>query len=355
VYLPLPETDPDVSYPVIVGSRAYVTAWSRGGENYAYSIDLRTGKVVWGPTDIGPTGNWTSLAYDDGRLFVTNSEGDLEALDPKTGATIWEDPGASDNSDAPTAIDGVVYIGPDVQAYSESTGKRLWWANTSGTTGMPAVSGGRVYAPGADDNVYAYTTSEKLAWKYLGPDQGDETVMPVISDGDVFVRTPDVSYQSAYPGWVHSVSTGAQLGTFSSWAIPAASSSYLYATTEISSASWPDTQLSAYKRSTGAVAWTFAGDDTLNSSPLVAKRRRLRRLLGPAPLSISATTLGGADPQDFALGANSCTGKSVGAGASRSISFAFKPTATSTRAAALNLATNDGESHAVALTGTGTS
>lgn len=147
VYLPLPQTDPQVSFPVIVGGRVFVTAWSRGGENYAYALDLRTGKIDWGPRDIGAAGHWTSLSYERGTLFVTNTDGDLMALDPASGAILWVDAGVAVD-DSPTATGGVLYTGPDLQAFNEATGQLDWWDNTSGTTGDPAVAGGRVYTAG---------------------------------------------------------------------------------------------------------------------------------------------------------------------------------------------------------------
>lgn len=324
VYLPLPESDPAVSFPVIVGNRVFVTAWSYGGENYAYALDLRTGETDWGPVDIGSGGHWTSPTYDEGRLFVNNTSGDLMALDPSTGTVLWDDAGVSvDNS--PTAVGGVLYTGPDVQAFNESTGQLDWWDSTSGTTGDPAIAGGTIYTAGEDDNLVADTLSGQPLWQYQGPDMGGTAIMPVVSDGQVFVRSPTVSYTAAYPGWIHAASNGAQTGSFNSDAVPAASSGFLYGTITTAGPDQPsDTyELEALNRSTGAKAWTFDGDNQLTSSPLIANGVVYEGSWGQDLYALNAVTgeelwstaLGGAvEPSDETQHTGPLSGLGIGGG-----------------------------------------
>jgi len=74
---------------------------------------------------------------------------------------------------------------------------------------------------------------------------------------------------------------------------------------------------------------------------------------GTAALSIVGVTLTGANPGDFALSANTCTGATVSAGTSCSVTVAFAPTAPGPRSASLGInAINSPQT--VALSGTGT-
>ena len=74
---------------------------------------------------------------------------------------------------------------------------------------------------------------------------------------------------------------------------------------------------------------------------------------GTVALTVSAATIVGADPQDFAVSANGCSGTSVAPGASCTISVVFTPTAPAARAAQLAIADNAGGSpQSVALSGT---
>jgi hypothetical protein len=76
---------------------------------------------------------------------------------------------------------------------------------------------------------------------------------------------------------------------------------------------------------------------------------------GLAPLTITTLTLGGADPADFTIGADTCTGASVASGATCTVAITFTPAAASPRSATLAVADNAGGSpHSIALSGNGT-
>jgi Abnormal spindle-like microcephaly-assoc'd, ASPM-SPD-2-Hydin len=75
---------------------------------------------------------------------------------------------------------------------------------------------------------------------------------------------------------------------------------------------------------------------------------------GTASLHISAVTLTGANPGDFALSANTCNGATVAVNATCTVSVTFSPTATGSRAAALAFADDAPSSpQTVALSGVG--
>ena len=80
-----------VSYPVIAGNTVFVTV--RPPESAAYgttavAVDLATGAVRW-TRPVAGAYYWSAMAYDQGRVFVLDGDGDLVALAPATGATLW--------------------------------------------------------------------------------------------------------------------------------------------------------------------------------------------------------------------------------------------------------------------------
>ena len=97
------------SYPVVVGNVVYVTAGSS-----LYAIDLSTGNTLW-TKSVGGTYGTLGPAYDGGQLFVANSSGNLSAVNPADGTTVWADAlntyGQWSFSSAPTAAAGHVYVG----------------------------------------------------------------------------------------------------------------------------------------------------------------------------------------------------------------------------------------------------
>ena len=75
---------------------------------------------------------------------------------------------------------------------------------------------------------------------------------------------------------------------------------------------------------------------------------------GNVPLVISSLSIGGANPGDFWIIADNCTGASLNPGASCTASVSFEPTRTGTRSATLAISHNaSGGSSAVSLSGTG--
>ena len=75
---------------------------------------------------------------------------------------------------------------------------------------------------------------------------------------------------------------------------------------------------------------------------------------GSASLSISGTSVTGANAGDFSIASNNCGG-SLAAGASCAVAVSFKPSATGPRSATLSVSDNaPGSPHTVALSGNGT-
>jgi outer membrane protein assembly factor BamB len=83
------------------------------------------------------------------------------ALDAKTGALLWKlhPPGCCVIS-SPAVANGVVYVGSDdgnLYALNARTGVKLWSYATGGAVfSSPAVANGVVYVGSDDGNVYAF-------------------------------------------------------------------------------------------------------------------------------------------------------------------------------------------------------
>ncbi len=75
--------------------------------------------------------------------------------------------------------------------------------------------------------------------------------------------------------------------------------------------------------------------------------------IGAQELSISAATLGGASPGEFAITADACAGQALAFGQSCVISVQFTPSATGVQSASITLADNEQTSATIALSGTG--
>jgi alcohol dehydrogenase (cytochrome c) len=129
--------------PIVLDGMMYVTAAS----NNAFAIDLRTGHQVWSysktppkPLDLCCGEVNRGFAVLGNRLFKVNIEDTLVALDIATGKTLWEQmlgdyrKGYSGTL-APLIVKDKVLVGTGgaefgtrgfVDAYSPSTGERLW-------------------------------------------------------------------------------------------------------------------------------------------------------------------------------------------------------------------------------------
>lgn len=256
-----------ISYPLIVGHQVFAVAADGSSTNpRLYALSADTGAVQWGPIQLGGTYPWAGLTSDAGRVFTVNSSGTMEAFDAATGTLIWTTqlPGQYSFSSPPTATGGLVFTGGagsggTLYAVNESDGSLAWSQPVmNGDNSSPAVSSTGVYVSYGCGQTYDFTpTSGTLLWHHSTACEGGGGKTPVLANGSLYVR------DSTYPGVVDA-SSGALLSSFaSSGPAPAVSSSSLF-----------DLQagtLSASGTAPGApVNWTFAGDGSLSSAPVVA-------------------------------------------------------------------------------------
>lgn len=257
-----------ISYPIIAGGKVFVTV--RNASAYGtnlYALDGATGATVWGPIALGGTYWWSALCYENGRVFALNGDGLLRAFDAANGSVIWSQqlPGQYSFDSAPTVYQGVVYTGGagsggTVYAVSAETGSVLWTARVAnGNSSSPAVTNDGVYVSYACPNVYKLNpASGALVWKYGSGCSGGGGKTPALYNGRLYVRD--------FSNVILDSGTGAQVGSFVSTTMPAFSGNMSFIVVSRSSSVGP---LEARNLDSNTVAWSFAGDGSLQSAPLV--------------------------------------------------------------------------------------
>ena len=257
-----------VSYPLIVNGIVYVTVADGSGESYGsklYAFNANSGALVWGPVQLGGTYFWSGITYEAGEIFALNYDGVLREFNAATGAAGWSVglPGQSSFSSPPTASGGYVYTGGaesggTVYAVNESNGKVAWTGSVeNGDDSSPAVSSSGVYVSYACGQTYDFAPlTGALIWHRSTSCEGGGGKTPVLANGRLYVR------DSSFPA-VLNAATGAELESFlSGGPAPAVDSTQLY---ELNGRT-----LEAQSLGTGFTNWSFAGDGTLDTAPLVA-------------------------------------------------------------------------------------
>jgi outer membrane protein assembly factor BamB len=132
----------------VVASGRAITIEQRGPEEVVAAYDVSTGQELW-------TNRWTAAfkefmggdgpratpVWSAGRIYALGGEGELRALDERTGAVIWrtnilQDAAASNlqwgMAASPLVVGDMVVVlpggrnGQSVVAYDRQTGKRIW-------------------------------------------------------------------------------------------------------------------------------------------------------------------------------------------------------------------------------------
>ena len=255
-----------VSYPVIAGGTAYVTV-ATNPSAYGTTLEalsLASGAVQWS-VPLGGTYWWSALAYDGGQVFALNYNGQLTALNSSTGTQSWsiQLPGQWAFTSPPTASGGYVYTagagsGGTLYAVSEGTGAVAWTASVmNGDDSSPVVTTSGVYVSYACQQAYDFSpTTGALVWHHATSCEGGGGRTPALVGNDLYVRDPNLG------NVVLDASTGANVGSFAAGPIPALTSSLGYFLS--------GGTLWAQGLAGGAAAWSFTGDGTLSSAPLVA-------------------------------------------------------------------------------------
>lgn len=259
-----------ISYPLIAEGKVFVTS----GHEFApgsklYALDAATGATSWGPIGISGTRPWSGIAYDAGRVFAVNYDGLLRAFDAASGSLLWQTRLVPETevwafSTPPTALNGLVYtagsrFGGRVFGVSQLEGSIRWTATVVvGDASSPAVSADGVYVSYTCSQAYDFAPATgNLIWHHDSTCWGGGGKTPVLYGGRLYSR--DVSHLGSV---VLNASTGEEITGFVADQAPAFSGSTGFFKQN-------NSILQARDVPFGAVKWSFNGDGTLNSAPIV--------------------------------------------------------------------------------------
>jgi outer membrane protein assembly factor BamB len=249
------------SYALIVNGVVYVTA-SVNGNSQLFALNGSTGATVWGPIAFAGA---TGITYDAGMIFIDSgtfsSIGILSALDATTGNPIWSAtiPGQFATQSPPVAAEGLVYTLDDgvLTAFNETNGAQVWQQNVSGTNGAPALTVDGVYAAPVCFGFDLQPATGTVIWSNNTGCEGGGGNTPVVGSGRMYAPLSP----GYYAGNVYAAESGQVLGAFSASAPPAISTSSVFT---LNTSTLQGTELS-----NNQVLWSFAGDGTLVTSPIV--------------------------------------------------------------------------------------
>ena len=277
-----------ISYPIIAGGAVYVTVAGTPGDatpgTTLYAFNAQSGAALW-PNPVAlpsTTGQWSNLTYDAGKLFALSYDGTLRYFDAATGTagpSPW--PVSIGGADAPpTASNGVVYVsgfGGFVRAFRESDGTQIWVQGvgpaSSGDSSSPAVGPNGVYVHYSCPHVYAFdllTGGPEWTFPQTSNCSGGGGSAPVYANGSLYVRDVignTAGANTAPQGYILNAADGTQHGSFTY--APLGPLPAITATTGFYLEKGPPIVLNAVDLTTNTPLWSFTGDGSLSSAPLV--------------------------------------------------------------------------------------
>lgn len=256
-----------VSYPVVVGSRVFVSSGPVSDVRAAlWALNARDGSVLWGPVNPGGGLPIEGIAADSANLYVVTSDGLLRALDQTTGRLVWSMslPGQGQSNSPPTVYKGVVYVNATgesgtLYAIAAGTGALLWAAPVeNGDDSAPVATDDGVYVSFSGGLAYRFApeTGALTWWRNTNYEGGGGTT-PVLHNGKLYVR------DACCPA-VLDAATGAVVdatGTFNSAVAPTFSGNIGYFL--------QSGTLRAIDTSTSQVLWSQRADGRLITAPVV--------------------------------------------------------------------------------------
>jgi outer membrane protein assembly factor BamB len=239
-----------VTYALIVGGRAYFAVQVTGGAQLN-AVDLATGAPIWGPVGLQGSGQ-TTLAADGGRVFVQQS-GALHAFDAQSGTELWSRFSGSN----PVAAGGRLYAGP--MRLDEETGALIWRTSEQDSR-FDTVTDADVYVDVGGETVADLDASSGLERWRRSSASSVPFLEPALYGGRLYLHDAPPSALEHHA--ILDSTTGAQVGTYTSDAAAAFAGNLAYFVN--------GGALEAHNLPDLGLAWTFAGDGKLATSPVVA-------------------------------------------------------------------------------------
>lgn len=255
------------SYPLLAENKVF--ALVRNNESYGnrlYALDAGTGEQIWF-RNVPGVYYWAGIAYENGRVFILNGDGDLVAVDASNGEELWATdlPGQYSFSSEPTAEDGIVYTagsgsGGTLYAVRAEDGSVLWTKSIdNGDHTSPALSATSVFTSHACTSVYAFDRLTGVErWHHQTGCSGGGGNTPVYHDDYLYVRDWDT-------GSVFEADSGTLVDTFLPGSAPALAGDSMYNVRR--------GVLEARGVPGGSREWLFKGDGNLYIAPVTAAGR----------------------------------------------------------------------------------
>ena len=255
------------SYAVIAEGKVVVTAQVGGGTQLV-ALDHATGATLWGPISLGGTAN---AVYDGGKIFVMSGSFNvpmlLQSYDLATGNLDWTTTlnGEAGLSAGPSALNGMIFASDasaTLYAVNEGAGSIAWTQLVmNGDDSMPAVTNTGVYVT-YPCSTYAFEplTGDSLFFNNTGCEGGGGAT-PVVANNVLY--SPN-SGGASNSGTTFNATSGVILGTYIADVPPAVG-------TQMSFFLQSGT-LSGIALSNNTVAWTFSGDGSLVTSPILVNQ-----------------------------------------------------------------------------------
>lgn len=265
-----------LSYPLIADGKVFVVEAADFAASSAprlHALDRTSGAAAWTPAALPGTSFIAGHAYDRGKVFVSTFDGLVLSFDAVSGAAGWSTklPSSYGFVSAPTAAGGVVYLSDGgtnrVVAVDETNGALLWTATVNGGGfSIPSVGCGSVFVA-FPCQYYALAAASGIErWHFNGPCSGGGGSTVPYSQGAVYVRDFSTS-PTGYFLDARDAGTGTSLasfmptGVFTPLQIPAITPSAAFLLNGAT--------LQRFDRALSRIAWSFAGDGSLTTAPIV--------------------------------------------------------------------------------------
>ncbi|HYQ03022.1 MAG TPA: PQQ-binding-like beta-propeller repeat protein [Polyangiaceae bacterium] len=185
-----------VSYPLIVGTRIFVTTTGQKGDPAVFAFDRDSGAPLWESAPIASEfHDPANLLYDAGLVIAANDEGRVLAVNAETGDTVWavtlKDIYAFGTM--PVAANGTVFLTGATNDYKnlfaldERDGSLRFRAKDD-ADGPVTLVGSRLFIAGGCHETFADDALDgQVLWHYREDCAGGGGEITVFQNGELFV------------------------------------------------------------------------------------------------------------------------------------------------------------------------